>query len=64
METAVNRWFTILEAQFHLRNMTASKTKFYTVISSLPFEEVGKLPNATLASQNYEELKRTLIEAH
>ena len=41
METAVNRWFTILEAQFHLRNVTASKTKFYTVISSLPAEEVA-----------------------
>ena len=63
METAVNGWFTILEAQFHLRNVMASKTKFYAVVSSLPTEEVGKLPNATLASQNYEELKRTLIEA-
>ena len=64
METAVNGWFTILEAQFHLRNVTASKTKFYAVISSLPAEEVGKLPNAIFASQDYEELKRTLMEAH
>ena len=64
METAVNGWFTILEAQFHLRNVTASKTKFYAVISSLPAEEVGKLTNAIFASQDYEELKRTLIEAH
>ena len=31
METAVNGWFSILEAQFHLRNITASTTKFYTV---------------------------------
>ena len=64
MKTAVNGWFTILEAQFHLRNVTASKTKFYAVILSLPSEEVGNLPNAILASQDYEELKRTLIEAH
>ena len=64
METAVNGWFTILEDQFHLRNVTALKTKFYVVISSLPAKEVGKLPNAILASQDYEELKRTLIEAH
>ena len=64
METAVNGLFTILEAQFHLRNVTASKTKFYALVSSLPVEEVGKLPNATLASQDYGELKRTLIEAH
>ena len=53
METAVNGWFTILEAQFHLQNVTASKTKFYAVISSLLAEEVGKLPNAILASQDY-----------
>ena len=44
--------------------MTPSKTKFYTVILSLPAEEVGKLPNATLTSQDYKELKRTLIKAH
>ena len=44
METAVNGWFSILEAQFHLRNITASTTKFYTVISSLPAEVVAKIP--------------------
>ena len=32
METAVIGWFTILEAQFHSRNVTASKTKFYEVV--------------------------------
>ena len=26
MEMAVNGWFSILEAQFHLRNITASTT--------------------------------------
>ena len=64
METVVNGWFTISEAEFHLRNVTASKTKFYAIISSLPAEEVGKLPNHIIASQNYEELKWILIEAH
>ena len=44
METTVNGWFSILEAQFHLRNITASTTKFYTVISSLPTEVVAKIP--------------------
>ena len=34
METAMNGWFTMLEAQFHLRNVTASKNKFYTVVLS------------------------------
>ena len=48
----------------HLRNVTASKTKFYAEVSLLPAEEVGKQPNATLASQDYDKVKRTVIEAH
>ena len=64
METAVNRWFTILEAQFPLQNVTAPKTKFYTIVSPLPAVEIAELPNATLVSQDYGELKQTLIESH
>ena len=64
METAVNGWFSILEAQFHLRNITASTTKFYTVISSLPAEVVAKIPITILESKKYEEIKQSLIEAH
>ena len=56
METTVKGWFTIIKAQFHLRNMTALKTKSYTVISSLLAKEIAKLPNATLESQIYEPL--------
>ena len=63
METAVNGWFSILEAQFHLRNITASTTKFYTVISSLPAEVVAKIP-IILESKKYEEIKQSLIEAY
>ena len=64
MEMAVNGWFSILEAQFHLRNITASTTKFYTVISSLPAEVVAKIPITILESKKYEEIKQSLIEAH
>ena len=64
METAVNGWFSILEAQFHLRNITASTTKFYTVISSLPAEVVDETPITILESKKYEEIKQSLIEAH
>ena len=53
-----------IRSPFSLAKCDRVETKFYTVMSSLPAEEVGKLPNATLASQNYEELKQTLIEAH
>ena len=64
METAVDGWFTILKTQFYLWNATALKIKICTVVSSLPVEEVAKLPNATLESLDFEKLKRTLIEAH
>ena len=64
METAVNGWFSILEAQFHLRNITASTTKFYMVISSLPAEMVAKIPITILESKKYEGIKQSLIEAH
>ena len=64
MEMAVNGWFSILEAQFHLRNITVSTTKFYTVISSLPAEVVAKIPIRILESKKYEEIKQSLIEAH
>ena len=64
METAVNGWFSILETQFHLRNIPASTTKFYTVISSLPAEVVAKIPITILESKKYEEIKQSLIEAH
>ena len=64
MKTAENGWFTILEAQFHPRNVTAIMTKFYTVVSYLLAEEVAKLPNAMLESQDYEKLNQTLIKPH
>ena len=57
-------WFTILETQFHLWNVTAPKTKFYIEVLFLPSEELAKLPNATLESQAYEELNRTRIKAY
>ena len=58
METAVNGWFSILEAQFHLRNITAFTTKFYTVISSLPAEVVAKIPIRILESKKYARKKK------
>ena len=64
MESAVNGWFSILEVQFHLQNVVTPKTKFHAVVMSLPAETVAKLLIAPLKSQDYEEVKHALIEAH
>lgn len=60
METSVNGWFTIMEAQFHLKHVTSPQTKFYHVISSLPAEVVARVPPSVLAAKDYTELKDTI----
>ena len=66
METSVPSWFEKLEAQFHLRNITAEKTMFYSVIATLPSDVMSKLPRAiTSASQsNYDILKDAVINMY
>ena len=64
MEASVNGWFTILEAQFHLRKVSVPVTKFYSVISALPAEIVTKLPPTVLQNKNYEELKTTVLNMY
>ena len=49
-KTEINGSFSILEAQFHLENMTTLKTKFYTVVASQRTESVAKLLIATMES--------------
>ena len=61
METAVKGWFTILEAQFSLRSITVSTTKFYHVVAALPPDVIAKLPPATLDSADYDALKTDVV---
>ena len=63
-ESAVNGWFSIFEAHFHQRNVTIPKIKFDTVVMSPPAGTMAKLPIATPQPQDYEDRRRTLIEAH
>lgn len=57
-------WFTVMEAQFHLANITITSTKFYHSLAALPPEVVGQLPASTLASQDYSVLKTKVCELH
>ena len=64
METAVSGWFAIIEAQFHLRNVTDPTTKYFHVISHLPPDVVAKLSPAILTSQKYDELKDSVVSSY
>lgn len=63
METAISGGFSIEEAQFHL-GKSPRTLKIYTAIASLPEDAVAKIPPSILDSQNYSELKWTLMKAH
>ena len=62
MDAAVPGWFSIIEAQFHLRSIRNSTTKFYSVIAALPAEVVSRLPHCVIdaSSSNYEKLKEAV----
>ena len=66
METAAPAWFSIIEAQFHLRNITAENTKFFSIIAALPPEVISRLPPTSLelASSNYQTLKEGIISMY
>lgn len=62
MEAAVIGWFHIAEAQFILRNVTVSSTKFYHVISVLPPDVISRLPADLLSGSDYNTLKAAVID--
>lgn len=64
METAVNGWFSILEAQFNLRNITVPATRFYNALSLLPPNVAAILPADILSSLNYETLKEAVLSTY
>ena len=64
MEESVNGWFAIMEAQFHLKNLTVSTTKFYTVLAALPPDVVSKLPVKVLEDKDYKELKSAIVSIY
>ena len=61
MESAAAGWFAILEAQFHLRNISQSSTKFYHVLAALPPDVVANLNAKTLDDKDYNELKKAVV---
>lgn len=63
-ETAVTGWFLTLEAQFSLNKITSESTRFFHVLAALPPELATNLPEDVAASQNYTQLKKTVIDIY
>ena len=62
METAVSGWFAILDAQFHLANVSCGTTKFFHVLASLPADVVARVDPTVIAGQDFANLKGVVIE--
>ena len=64
METAVNGWFSIFDAQFFLQTITSSQTKFYHVLAALPPDTISRLSPSTLQSKDFDELKNAVVDLY
>jgi len=63
METAPAAWFSILEANFHIKKITTEETKFFHLIAALPPEVVQKLQKQ-LPDRNYTETKQVVVNIY
>ena len=61
METAADAWFSILEANFHIKKITVEQTKYFHLISVLPPDIVSKIPASRRTDQNYTNIKEDVI---
>lgn len=64
IENAPTAWFSILEAQFQLRGVTVSTTKYYHALSQLPSDVVAHIPHDVFTQQNYETLKTAVVSSY
>ena len=64
METAVQGWFAIFDAQFQLARITASDTKFYHVLSSLPPDTIAHVSPDVLAGKDFDKLQEAVTDMY
>lgn len=64
METAVQGWFAVMDAQFHIAGITVEATKFYHVLSALPPDTIAHIPQVTLTSTNFKELQQVVTDMY
>lgn len=61
METAASDWFSVLEANFHIKNTISEQTRFFHLIANLPPEVILKIPASLITKHNYTEAKPELF---
>lgn len=54
-------WFKVMEAQFHIKSIKQSQTKFFHVLSSLPSTVLETLTPDIMDGEKYEDLKASVI---
>ena len=64
MDNAVDGWIAIIEAQFELKNITQSSTKFFNTLPHLPPAIISKIPKDILVSKDYAELKDCILSTY
>ena len=61
-EETASAWFRILEAQFRLTGISATRTRFYNALAALPATTVAKLEESTLTSEDYTILRKAVTQ--
>jgi hypothetical protein len=61
LEASASAWFRILEAQFHLSNITTERTRFFHTLANLPPEVVSRISPSELDSASYDTLKSSIL---
>ena len=64
METAVQGWFAVMDAQFFISKITSSATKFYHILSALPPDTIAHIPKEILDGKDFETLKTTVTDMY
>ena len=60
-EANPNTWFRILEAQFTLKGIKVSSTRFLHALANLPTDVLGNLADEVLDSNTFQTLKEAVI---
>ena len=60
-ETSPALWFKIVEAQFSIRGISQTQTKYYHALANLPTEILDNVPPEIIEGENYDDLREAVI---
>lgn len=62
-ESSPSLWFRVVEAQFKVKGISQSRTKFCNALSHLSMEVLENVPTDILDKEDYDELKQSVISS-